>query len=187
VELLESYLWGLFKINHRSIVPRWLAILPLAVYLTALKRADRKWRVRELTKNQVSAMNTYFLLAQFCDWNTQTMVNAFAKLAADAGATGAVFPVEAIRQNAMQNNRPGDLSYQRFLAQPWLAIKVLTPSRVYVFHGNKPQVDHIFPLAMTALTRTTRSWSTSYGTSSPFPTGSTTTSGRGTRRSSSIA
>ena len=35
------------------------------------------------------------------------------------------------------------MSEQQFLALPWLAIKVLTPSRVYVFHDNKPQVDYI--------------------------------------------
>ena len=86
VELFEGYLWGLFKINHASIVPRWRAVLPLAVYLTALKRAGPEVAGhRTDALDQVSAMNTYFLLAQFCDWNTQTMVNAFARQAADAG------------------------------------------------------------------------------------------------------
>lgn len=145
VELFEGYLLGLFKINHASIVPRWLAVLPLAVYSTALKRAGRKWHVKELTADQVSAMTTYFLLAQFCDWNTQTMVNVFARLAADDCAAGAVLSVETIRQTAIQKNRTGSLSYQQFLALPWLAIKVLTPGRQYVFHANKPQIDHIFP------------------------------------------
>ena len=77
VELFESYLWGLFRINHASIVPRWLAVLPLAVYITALKRAGMRWRIKDLAADHVSAMHTYFLLAQFCEWNTQTMVNAF--------------------------------------------------------------------------------------------------------------
>jgi hypothetical protein len=148
IELFEGYLWGLFKINHASIVPRWLAVLPLAIYFTTLRRAGRRWWVRELTMDQVSAMNTYFFLAEFCDWNTQTMVNAFAKLAAEAGGAGATFPVEAIRQIAVQKNRTGVLSYEKFLALPWFALKVLTPSREYIFHENKPQVDHIFPLAL---------------------------------------
>jgi len=148
IEFFEGYLWGLFKINHASIVPRWLAVLPLAVFITALKRADRKWRIKELTAEQVSAMDTYFLLAQFCDWNTQTMVNAFSQLATIAGAEGVMMPVEAIREIAVQKNRTGGLSYQQFLALPWLATKVLTPGRVYVFHENKPQVDHIFPLGL---------------------------------------
>jgi hypothetical protein len=148
VELFEGYLWGLFKINHASIVPRWLAVLPLASYLTALKRAGRTWRIKGLTAAQISAMNTYLLLAQFCDWNTQTMVNTFAKLAAEVGDAGATLPVEAIREFAVQKNRTGILSYQQFLALPWLALKVLTPSREYIFHENKPQIDHIFPLAL---------------------------------------
>jgi hypothetical protein len=145
VELFEGYLWGLFKLNHAFIVPRWLAVLPLAIYLTALKRAGRKWRVKELTSEQISTMHTYFLLAQFCDWNTQTMVNTFAKFAAEAGGAGAALPVETIRQFAIQKNRTGLLSYQQFLALPWLALKVLMPSRSYVFHENKPQLDHVFP------------------------------------------
>lgn len=128
VELFESYLRGLFQINHASIVPRWPAVLPLAVYLTALKRAGHEWRVRGLTADQTSAMHTYFLLAQFCDWNTQTMVNAFANVAADAGTAGIVLPVDDIRQIAVDKNRTGVLSYQQFLALPWLALKVLTPS-----------------------------------------------------------
>ena len=48
------------------------------------------------------------------------MVNAFAKLAANAGAAGGVLPVEAIREIAVQKNRTGVLSYQQFLALPWL-------------------------------------------------------------------
>ena len=107
-----------------------------------------KWQVKKLTADQVSAMNTYFLLAQFCDWNTQTMVNAFAKLAAEAGGAGATLPVEAIRQIAVQKNRTGVLSYQQFVALPWFALKVLTPRREYIFHENKPQVDHIFPFGL---------------------------------------
>ncbi len=152
IELFENYLWGLFKINHASIVPRWLAVLPLAVYLAELKRAGWKWRIRELTADQVSAMNTYFLLAQFCDWNTQTMVSAFARSAAEAGKMGAVIPVNDIRTVAVQKNRTGALSYQQFLSLPWIATKVLTPSRSYVFHENKPQVDHIFPLGLADTT-----------------------------------
>lgn len=151
VELFEGYLYGLFKINHASIVPRWLAILPLAAYLTELRRAHHHWRVRELVTEQIAAMNTYFLLSQFCDWNTQTMVNNFANLAADAGRRGAVFPVKEIRKIATEKNRTGVISNQQFLSLPWFAAKVLTPARQYVFHENKPQVDHIFPLGLVGV------------------------------------
>ena len=33
IELFSGYLNRLFGINHSSIVPRWLAVLPIAAYL----------------------------------------------------------------------------------------------------------------------------------------------------------
>jgi hypothetical protein len=149
VELFPGYLLGIFKINHSSIVPRWLAALPLAAYLTELKQAGREWRIRVLSAVQIDAMNTYFLFSQFCDWNTQTMVNAFTKLCAEAGAAGSPLPVTEIRAVAVQKNRTGGISEQQFLALPWFAAKILMPRRQFVFHENKPQLDHIFPLGLS--------------------------------------
>ena len=56
-----------------------------------------------------------------------------------------------MRQTAIQRNRTGIISYQQFLALRWLALKSLINNREYVFHGNKPQLDHIFPLELRAL------------------------------------
>lgn len=145
VEVFQGYLAGLFRINHASIVPRWLAVLPIAAFLAARKQAKHEWRVVALGDGMAS-IHRYFLLSQFCDWNTQTMVNAFSRLATEAGASGQMFPLEAIKQVALQKNRTADLSDLQFLGQPWLAAKVLMPHRSYIFHDRKPQVDHIFPL-----------------------------------------
>ena len=71
IELFSGYLSGLFSINHASIVPRWLAVLPIAAYLAELKRNGHEWRIRAMETKQI---DQYFLLSQFCDWNTQTMV-----------------------------------------------------------------------------------------------------------------
>lgn len=146
VEMFQGYLAGLFRINHASIVPRWLAVLPIAVYLAARKRGGHEWRIRALPEAELALVHRYFLISQFCDWNTPTMVNRFAQAAREAGETGQPFPLEAIRATAIQKNRTGDLHDHQFLAQPWLAVKVLTPNRSYIFHERKPQVDHIFPL-----------------------------------------
>lgn len=146
VEVFQGYLTGLFSINHASIVPRWLAVLPIASFLAARKRGGHEWRIRALPDAEVALIHRYFLLSQFCDWNTQTMVNQFASLARTAGETNEPFPLEAIRETAIQKNRTGDLHDHQFLAEPWLAAKVLMPSRTYIFHERKPQVDHIFPL-----------------------------------------
>lgn len=146
VEVFKGYLHGLFRINHHSIVWRWLAVLPIAVYLTARKRGGHKWRIRELSESDLLVIHQYFLLSQFCDWNTQTMVNRFSSLAAAAGDKGAKFPLVAIKKVAIEKNRTGAIHEYQFLAQPWLATKVLMPNREYVFHEQKPQVDRIFPV-----------------------------------------
>jgi hypothetical protein len=151
VELFEGYLWGLFKINHASIIPLWPPILPLAAYLTSLKRANRRWKIKELTEEQVSAMDTYFLSAQFCDWGTQIMVNKFAEFAATAGADGIPLPIVDIRNFAVEKNRSGTIAYKQFLSRRWLALKILTRERVYLFHENKPQIDHIFPINLDGM------------------------------------
>jgi hypothetical protein len=149
VEVFEGYLNGQFKINHASIVPRWLAVLPIAAYVAARSRAKHEWRIKALPTTELDLINRYFILSQFCDWNTQTMINPFSRLALEAGTKGDPFPLAEISRVAVQKNRTDILHYHQFLAIPWLATKILTPSRTYVFHENKPQVDHIFPLNMT--------------------------------------
>lgn len=148
VEVFSGYLNGLFSINHASIVPRWLAILPIAAYLTELKRHGHEWRIRTWDESEVRLVHQYFLLSQLCDWNTQTMVNAFAREAMEAGRNNCSFPLDAIRQIAVEKNRTGELNEYQLLSQPWLSTKVLMPGRSYVFHDSKPQVDHIFPLKL---------------------------------------
>lgn len=148
VELFSGYLQGLFKINHASIIPRWLAILPMAAYLTSRKRSGAKWRICTLPHEGLQKLHQYFLLSQFCDWNTQTMVNMFAREAMEAGSKGEAFPLEAVRKVAIDKNRTGELHEYQLLSQPWLATKILMPNRSYLFHDRKPQVDHIFPLRL---------------------------------------
>ena len=146
IELFAGYLGGLLKINHASIVPRWLAILPIASYLTERKRHNHEWRIRALKNTDLQLIHQYFLLSQFCDWNTQTMVNAFAREATAAGINGDSFPLEAIRKIAIQSNRTGELSEDQLRSQTWLAAKIIMRNRQYIFHDKKPQVDHIFPV-----------------------------------------
>lgn len=148
-ELFGEFLYGLFKINHASIVPRWLAILPIASFLVHRKRSQHECRIKAMSSSEIALINQYFLLSQFCDWNTQTMVDAFSRLAAEQGAVNGPFPLDSVRQIAVNKNRTGDLHYHQFLASPWLALKVLTPNRGYVFHDERPQVDHIFPLSLS--------------------------------------
>lgn len=156
VEVFQGYLSGILSINNASIVPRPLAVLPIAAYLTARKLGGHEWRIRKLSEADLRMIHRYFLMSQFCDWNTQTMVNAFARLATEAGRIGLAFPFETVRQVAIEKSRTGVLHVNQFLNQPWLATKILTPHRTYIFHERKPQVDHIFPLKLAGTDETYR-------------------------------
>jgi len=145
-EFFENYLWGLLKINHRSIIPRRLAMLPIAVYLFNRKVQGHAFEIKKFSTSNIQSIHQYFILSQFCDWNTQTMINAFSVQAKFAGESGHDFPLDAIKKIAVQKYRSDILDYHQFIAQPWLALKVLTPNRHYIFFDSKPQVDHIFPL-----------------------------------------
>lgn len=145
VEVFTNYLKVLFNINNAAIIPRWLAILPIAAYMTIRKRKTQKWQIHHMSTEELQLIHQYFLLSQFCDWNTQTMVNGFSRLAIKAAEEGGTFPLEGIRELALKKNRPGDLKENQLLDQPWFATKILTPHRSYVFEGRTPQVDHIFP------------------------------------------
>ena len=146
IEVFSSYLKGILNINNASIVPRWLAVLPIAAYLMELKRNGHKWRIRAKSADSVQRISQYFLLSQFCDWNTQTMINAFSREAILAGRSGNDFPLAVIQTIAIDKRRDTRVDENHLLSQPWFAIKVLIPERAYVFAENKPQVDHIFPL-----------------------------------------
>jgi hypothetical protein len=145
-EFFDGYLWGLFKVNHSSIIPRRSAMLPIAVYLAYRKMSGHTFEIKRFCKENIQAIHQYFILSQFCDWNTQTMVNAFAEKAKIAGQDGQDFPVNDIKSIAVSKYRSDILYYHQFLSLPWLALKVLTPNRFYIFFDSKPQVDHIFPL-----------------------------------------
>lgn len=145
LELFEEYFSGHFRINHASIIPRMLATLPIAAYLAARKQAGFEYRIRALPKDDIRCIDQYFLLSQFCDWNTQTMVNAFSREAMAAAARGDAFPLAAVRKIAVGRNRTDTLNDTRLMGQPWFALKVIEPQRRYVFHERKPQLDHIFP------------------------------------------
>ena len=146
IETFQGYAHGLFQINHASIVPRPLALLPIAAYLASRKHRGQEWRIRALPTSEVGQIHHYFLLSQFCDWATQTMVNAFTSQVHVATDARQPFPLDHIRRLAIEKHRTGVLHEQQFLSRPWLAAKILMPNRSYVFHERKPQVDHIFPL-----------------------------------------
>lgn len=145
-ELFVNYFNGLFCINNISIIPRWLSVLPIAAYLTTLNKNRFDYRVRAMDKDRLKTINQYFILSQLCDWNTQTMVNAFSREAIDAAQRNEAFPLEKIKGIASQKARNVSLDTVKLESNRLFALKVLMPSRVFAFNGRGLQIDHIFPV-----------------------------------------
>ena len=136
-----------FHINAKWLVPRQQAVLPMLAYCVELERNGFHWEPQKL---DMTAVRTYFIKSQLCDWNTQTMVTAFAKLSMDCAAQGKAFPIEEITQIAVGKNRTGDVYFYQLEGAVWFSLKILTPDRMYLFDDRTPQIDHIFPMALHA-------------------------------------
>lgn len=144
-----SYLEEKFGINSSKIIPRWLAILPILTYLIQRSEKGLEYKMSKINSEDVENIKKYLLLSQFCDWNTQTMVNQFSKLIKESIGNGdASFPLDEIRKFAKGKNRSDDIKEIDLFSQRFLALKVIFPHRRFNFFGNKPQIDHIFPLAL---------------------------------------
>lgn len=148
IELFSQYFWGQFKINHSSIIPRWQAIIPISVYLISLKSNGYKWEIKHFSSERMKSIHQYFLLSQFCDWNTQTMINEFSRKAKEFAENNKDFPLNETREIAKSKNRTDSLHEYQVIGLTWFATKILMPNRVYIFSGAKPQIDHIFPLKL---------------------------------------
>lgn len=144
-EFFEHYLWGLFKINNRSIIPRGLALLPIICYFIERSTAKLSYQIRRLESKTLEPIHQYFILSQVNDWNTQTMVSNFTNLSREAARKGHLFPLEKIKEQAIHKGRIGHLKKEQLLSNNWFTLKILAPNRQYQFLATKPQIDHIFP------------------------------------------
>lgn len=144
-EFFKYFIYEGFHINAKWLIIRQQALLPLLVYSVTLERKGYKWKVEQI---DTTALVTYFIKSQLCDWNTPTMVTAFARLAFEAAEQNKTFPLEAITNVAIEKNRTGDVFFYQLEGPIWFSLKILAPDRLYLFNERKPQIDHIFPLAL---------------------------------------
>ena len=123
------------------------AVPPILAYFVTLKTKGFAW---EPVKRDLRPIFKYFIKSQLCDWNTQTMVTAFARKAIEAASTNQGFPLDDITRIAVEKNRTGDVFKYQLEGPVWFSLKILTPERLYLFNERKPQIDHIFPKALKA-------------------------------------
>lgn len=135
-----------FHINAKWLVPRQQALLPLFAYFIELERHGRVWEPQKIA--DMDKIRTYFVKSQLCDWNTTTMATRFSCEAMDAATQNMGFPLEEITRIAVEKNRTGEVHFYQLEAPRWFSLKILTPTRQYLFNERTPQIDHIFPQAL---------------------------------------
>jgi hypothetical protein len=144
--VFKDFFYEPFHINSNMLIWRFQAILPILVYFIELKKKGMKWQPSQIKCTK--AIQKYFIKSQLCDWNTQTMVTRFSREAILAADNNDDFPLEKITSIAVEKNRTAEIFFYQLESWVWFSLKILTPSRLYLFMNSMPQVDHIFPLAM---------------------------------------
>lgn len=152
----SDYLWGQFKINHSSIIPKPFALLPLIIYFNEVYR--KGFQFKHFTASHLLSLHQYFIKSQVLDWTLQSYMDFGARevMRVSATRTGLMeFPLHAMETFIAQRNQRSTVVYEQSLtAYPWFTLKVLMPERVYQFAPVKrgrfnPEIDHLFPRNLT--------------------------------------
>ena len=160
-DYFTDYIWGQFKINNTSIIPRKIALLPMMVYFHEVYK--KGFRFENLTSANLQSLNQYFIKSQVNDWNLQSYVDNFASIvktaSVDAGNQLFNFPIEAIEAKINEKKQRNiEISEEALKSQRWFSLKILTPNRVYQFEPDvrnrfNPEIDHIYPKSLKGCTQ----------------------------------
>ena len=150
------YLWGQFRINSMSIIPRRLALLPIMIYFHEIYKKGHKYR--HISSESLKSMNQYFIKSQINDWNLQTYVDNFSTIiisrSQESGDLFFDFPIKEIEAKINEKKQRNiDINEETFRNYIWFSLKILTPNRIYQFDPDmrgrfNPEIDHIFPVRL---------------------------------------
>lgn len=155
IAFFNDYLWGQFKINNSSIIPRNLALLPIMVYFYELY--NKGFVFKNISSENLKRINQYFIKSQVNDWNLQTYADNFSRIIFENFSKPQStfdFPLSEIEDYiSIKKQRILELNEETFIGYTWFALKLLTPERVYQFEPDmggrfNPEIDHIFPMRL---------------------------------------
>ena len=153
-DFFTDYIWGQFKINNSSIIPRKLALLPLMVYFYEIYKKRKNFK--HLTSDNIKKLNQYFIKSQINDWNLQSYADNFASIimakSNESNSDIFDFPILEIEKKINEKRQRNiDITDEGLKNYIWFSLKILTPNRVYQFEPDirgrfNPELDHIFPI-----------------------------------------
>ena len=152
ISFFTDYLWGQFRINNASIVPRQIALLPILAYFYEV--FSKGFRFKHISSSNLQKINQYFIKSQVNDWNLQSYADNFAKIVKETSSTTKEmfeFPLSEIEAFiSKRGQREINVAEERFAGYIWFSLKVLTPERIYQYEPDmkgrfNPEIDHVFP------------------------------------------
>ena len=152
VSFFNDYLWGQFKINNSSIIPRNLALLPIIIYFYEVYK--KGFTFKNFSSENLKKINQYFIKSQINDWNLQSYADNFSRIIKEKSSMTEElfeFPLTEIENYILERKlRNIDVYEQTFIGYVWFTLKILTPHRTYQFEPDiqgrfNPEIDHIFP------------------------------------------
>jgi len=148
-DFFVDFIWGQFKINNNSIIPKKLALLPIIVYFYLAY--NKGINFRKLAQDNILQLKQYLILSQINDWNLQSIVDNFTRLIRESIKKSDEFPLnQFISWLNETKKRNTELFEASFVDYQWFSLKILTPNRIYQFDPDargrfNPEIDHIFP------------------------------------------
>lgn len=148
-DFFVDFIWGQFKINNNSIIPKKLALLPIIVYFYFAY--DKGINFRKLAQDNILQLKKYLILSQINDWNLQSIVDNFTRLIKGSIEKSNEFPLnQFISWLNETKKRNTELFEASFVDYQWFSLKILTPNRIYQFDPDargrfNPEIDHVFP------------------------------------------
>ena len=150
----SDFIWGQFKINNGSIIPRKTALLPIVIYLHEIYKKGFQFN-KDISKLNLEIIKRYFIKSQVNGWDLQSMIDNFTRIILNESHNSSSrmfdFPLGKIEAYInSQRKRSTEVFEESFINYTWFALKILTPNRIYQFEPDmkgrfNPEIDHVFP------------------------------------------
>jgi uncharacterized protein with ParB-like and HNH nuclease domain len=155
-EFFSDFIYGQFKINNSSIIPRKISLLPLIAYVSFL--SDKGIQFRKISESNLTLMKQYFIKSQINGWDLQSYIDNFYEILFDEDKNSKIqfeFPLKKFEEFIKKkgSKRYLEIYENVFIDYRWFSLKILTPNRIYQFDPDikrrfNPEIDHIFPIKL---------------------------------------
>jgi uncharacterized protein with ParB-like and HNH nuclease domain len=143
-DFFHEFIFNTFKINNSSLVIRGNALIPIIIY--AFHKKHRYGiDFKDIEHMNLLNMHKYFILSQFKDWNTQTILTKNSELAINEN-----FQLDRMIEVAQGNNRSSDINVTDLEYYRKFSLKVILRDRLFINTSTEgrynPEIDHIYPM-----------------------------------------